>query len=239
MSKSYAPFFKTVAVTIGGSLNLLGRSAIGAMSPTDADEVFEWWQRQIFAAGHCSARAVGREHIVLGQPYVVMTNHQSLVDIPAMLATFPARLRFVAKRELREVPLWGKAMEVSGIVFVDRGNRKRSIEALEAAKDQLRMGTSVWIAPEGTRSPTGKLGVFKKGGFHMAQQLGIPILPAYISGAREVMLPGSLATSIGGVVTVTYGPPLPLVAGESVDALLERTRNAILALAPASSASSS
>jgi 1-acyl-sn-glycerol-3-phosphate acyltransferase len=101
-------------------------------------------------------------------------------------------MRMVAKKELFDIPLFGRAMRESGFVEVDRGNHKSAIESLDHAKDALARGVSIWIAPEGTRSQTGAMGPFKKGGFFLAMKTGAPILPVTVRGTHDVLPPHQL-----------------------------------------------
>jgi 1-acyl-sn-glycerol-3-phosphate acyltransferase len=99
----------------------------------------------------------------------------------------PRRLRMVAKTELFRVPIWAGAMRAAGFVEVNRENRIAAMRSLERAREAIRAGTSIWIAPEGTRSETGELGVFKKGGFHLAAGAGARILPISVIGTGRIL----------------------------------------------------
>lgn len=143
------------------------------------------------------------------RPYVFMSNHQSHIDIPVIYATSPVpTLRMVAKTELFRIPLWGRAMRAAEMVEVDRSNRAQAIASLERAAAALRSGISIWIAPEGSRSRTGQLGPLKKGGFHLAVDAGVPIVPLAIRGTREILPPGSRSMARGVSVQVAYGSPI-------------------------------
>jgi putative phosphoserine phosphatase/1-acylglycerol-3-phosphate O-acyltransferase len=97
---------------------------------------------------------------------------------------------------------------LAGVAFLDRANREKAIEALRPAVEKLRGGTSVVMAPEGTRSLTPKLGRFKKGGFHMAVQAGVPIVPIVIRNAGEIMWRGA-KTARPGTIQIVVHPPVP------------------------------
>ena len=141
------------------------------------------------------------------QPYVFMANHESLFDIPALLAGLPGRARFLAKRGLFQVPVFGWALKVGGFISIDRGNRSRAGESFTDAIHQLQAGSSAVVFPEGTRSSDGKLLPFQRGGFLLAIKSGLPIVPVGIHGSREVRAKESLRIRPGRI-TVSCGRPL-------------------------------
>ena len=228
-----------LAHTLSASGRIVGRAGVRRLRPDDVDRILRRWCDHTFRLSRTTLVAHGLHHVAPGQPYVVLSNHQSLLDIPALSAAFPGRLRFVAKQELRNVPLFGRAIELGGGVFVDRGDRARAIEQLAAARDRLAEGVSVWVAAEGTRSRDGSLGPFKKGGFHVALALGVPILPTWVQGTLAVIPPDQWASVTGGQVDVHFGPPIPTagLGKADLDGLMARTRAAIEALAEAASRS--
>ncbi|MEQ1567926.1 MAG: lysophospholipid acyltransferase family protein [Myxococcota bacterium] len=229
--------WRTLAVfahTFSGSSRVVARAAAGRLTPEDVDRTVRRWCAHVFRLSRATLVVHGDEALDRGRPYVLLANHQSLLDIPAAATAFPGRLRFVAKQELRSVPMFGRAMEAAGIVFVDRTNRERAITQLEAARAHLAAGTSVFVAVEGTRSKDGSLGSFKKGGFHLARALGTPILPTWIDGTLQVIPPGQLASVTGQTVTVRFGAPI--ATAEPIDTLMARTREALLDLRSAGQA---
>lgn len=188
------------------------------------------WVRWIFATCGIRVEAAGLENIDPAQAYVIMTNHQSVADIGAILLTLPMDFHFVAKKELGRIPFFGWALALSVGVMIDRSNNVRSVASLKAAAEKIRSGANVIIFPEGTRSPTGVLGAFKSGGFHLAIQAGVPILPATVSGSHFITPKRSLRVE-SGVVKIVYGKPIP-TAGmepEQRDRLKEEVRAAIVA----------
>jgi 1-acyl-sn-glycerol-3-phosphate acyltransferase len=152
-----------------------------------------------------------------------MSNHQSHLDIPVLYRVVRGRMRMVTKVELTRVPVWGRAMREAGMVVVDRGDSKQAIASLRAAIEQIRGGTSVWIAPEGTRTRTGALLPFKKGGFRLALDAGVPILPIAIAGTRDAMPADGFRCVRGKRVDVWVGAPIA-VAGLTTEALSARVR---------------
>lgn len=167
------------------------------------------WSGKILDEAGIVLEVEGREHLRDGEVFVVMSNHQSLYDIPVVFQAFKRPLRMVAKKELFRVPIWGKAMKTSGFVEIDRKNRESAIKSLKEAKRLMeRDGISLWIAPEGTRSKTGVLAAFKKGGFHMALDAGLRILPITVDGTRDVLQKGGRQVERGARVRVTLHAPV-------------------------------
>ena len=125
--------------------------------------------------------------------YLVLANHQSFFDIIAILHMFPQHVRFVAKIELFAVPFFGRGMERLGHIKINRRNREAAIESLRIAGERVRGGIPVMAFPEGTRNrEVGTLGPFKKGAFHLAQELRVPIVPIWIEGSGTVNPPASV-----------------------------------------------
>src|SRR5512134_1026023 len=110
------------------------------------------WIAWILATCRIEVECEGLEDLDLEQPYVFMSNHQSVFDIAAIVTTLPVSWRFVAKRELLWVPFFGWVLGLGGHVIVDRGNRARAVRSLARAAARIRTGTHVIIFPEGTRS---------------------------------------------------------------------------------------
>ena len=159
-----------------------------------------------------------------------MANHLSTVDIWSLLAAFPFRVRMIAKKQLGSIPLFGWAMRAGRFIFIDRANAIAARRSIEEAKRRIRAGEMVLLFPEGTRSRDGRLGPFKKGGFHLAVGAGVPIVPVAISGARESMPRGSLLLRPGHV-RITVGVPIPTTGLTEQDhqQLLEKVRGIIAA----------
>ena len=170
----------------------------------------------------------GAEKVVPGTSYIVTPNHQSNVDIMGLLKTLPFRYRWVLKKELLKIPLFGWSLARSGAICLDRSNPRQAVEQLRAGTSKLSNGWSMLIYPEGTRTRDGKLGPFKKGAFMMAVQTGIPILPVTSNGAFKIMPKQSLHFRPGHI-TLTIGDPISTegLTEEDVPELMEKTRKAI------------
>jgi 1-acyl-sn-glycerol-3-phosphate acyltransferase len=171
-------------------------------------------------------RVEDRQHARPGQSYVIMCNHQGAYDILALYGFLGREFRWVIKQELRKVPFLGWGCAAIGHIFVDRRNSTRAIAALEAAKPRLVGGISVLFFPEGTRSVDGRLLPFKKGGFAMARQLALPILPVSIAGSNRI-LPKSCYFPRPGTVRVRFHPPIDPADVPDDAALIAGVRAAI------------
>jgi 1-acyl-sn-glycerol-3-phosphate acyltransferase len=158
-------------------------------------------------------------------PVVFCSNHESNVDPPVLFQALHPQLHILYKAELHKFPLMGTVFDVGGFVPVDRQDRRRSFDSLEQGSASLRAGNSFLIFPEGTRSRTGDLLPFKKGGFIMALQAQVPIVPVAISGGRASMRKGS-AIVRPVRVSVRIGQPIPTaeLTLDDRDALIARVR---------------
>jgi 1-acyl-sn-glycerol-3-phosphate acyltransferase len=184
---SLGHLWHAAGVTLRISVPTIVQALRGTLTPELCDARLAWWSGELVKKAEISLEINGAEHAASGFSFVVMSNHQSHYDIPVLFQSLPLRLRMVAKAELFRIPIWAQAMRAAGIVELDRSARDRAIQSLDRAKDALARGTSIWIAPEGTRSRDGRLGPFKLGGFHMAQAANACILPVTIVGTRATL----------------------------------------------------
>ena len=157
------------------------------------------WARGILFASRINVTVNGLANINPGQSYVYMSNHQSNFDIPVLLAHLPVQFRWLAKAELFKIPIFGRAMRGAGYVKIDRFNQESAFESIKEAGSRMTNGVSVMIFPEGTRSRDGKIRPFKKGGFIMAVDSGVPIVPVILQGTRSIMEKSSLKINTGKV----------------------------------------
>ncbi len=151
-------------------------------------------------------RVEGEENLWSQRPAVFIFNHQSGLDLVLMAKLIRRDVTGVGKKELLNNPLLGPLLEASGVVFVDRFNTARAIEALEPAVQALREGLSLAVAPEGTRSLTPRLGAFKKGAFHMAMQAGVPIVPVVFRNVLDALPKDALVVRPAIVEAVVLPP---------------------------------
>lgn len=159
-------------------------------------------------------RIVGREHVPADRAVVFVSNHQSNVDPPVLYRVLHRRLHFMYKAELQKLPILARAFGIAGFIAVDRQNREQAMAAIDRAADALRSRASFLMFPEGTRSRTGELLPFKKGGFIMALKAQAPVVPVAISGARAAMKKGSMIIR-PVTVSVRIGTPIETTRGRS------------------------
>ncbi len=157
------------------------------------------WGRSILIASRVPVTVNGEEHFDSSRPYIFMSNHQSNFDIPVLLAHLRCQFRWLAKAELFRIPIFGRGMRGAGYIPIDRSDRRAAIRSLQAAAETIRRGSSVMIFPEGTRSLDGQIRPFKKGGFVLAVDAGVPIVPVVICGTFAVMSKSSLRIHRGPV----------------------------------------
>jgi len=192
------------------------------------DSISAFWARLNLALSGVSISVSGDELIDKDQPYIVMANHQSYYDVFALIGYLPLPLRWVMKMELREIPIFGIACEKVGHIYIDRGNSEKAQKSLKAAGEKIRAGSSVTFFPEGTRSPDGKLQRFKKGGFIMALEAGMPILPVTVVGGRKILPRKSLRILPGNMKIIIHEPiPVDKYTYETKEKLIERVREVI------------
>jgi putative phosphoserine phosphatase/1-acylglycerol-3-phosphate O-acyltransferase len=151
-------------------------------------------------------RVEGEEHLWSHRPAVFIFNHQSALDAVLMVKLIRRDVTGVGKKEIRSNPIFGPLFGAAGVVFVDRANTRKAIEALKPAVDALREGRSLVIAPEGTRSRTPRLGRFKKGAFRMAMQAGVPIVPVVFRNVLDAMPRDALIVRPATVEAVVLPP---------------------------------
>ncbi len=189
------------------------------------------WARIILLAAGVRLKVEGAEQVPRDGPVVFMSNHESWLDIPVLLASIPVQVRFLAKKSLFSIPFFGWAIASMGFIPVDRKNRREAIKSFEQAAQRIRAGRSVLVFPEETRTPDGRLLPFQRGGFLIAIKAGLPIVPVGLEGARRC-LPKYSYLLRPGTITVRFGSPIPTegVGVTAKDNLMEAVRTAMLRL---------
>jgi len=147
----------------------------------------------------------GSENIDKKKKYLIVSNHQSIFDIPIIGTAVPVDMRIFAKKELRKILFFGWILDIYGFVFVDRDNKRDAIKSLKIAKEALKY-YSFLIFPEGTRSKDGKLGSFKTAGFSIAEKNNIEILPVAIKNSKHILEKGKIGVNSGTVKIKIFKP---------------------------------
>lgn len=189
--------------------------------------ITHYWGKALLKVAGVTLEVQGLERLEPGQPYVYAANHQSAFDIFVLLAALPP-VKFLAKIELFAIPLFGQALARAGSLPVDRSNRQAAMKSIDQAAQAVRQGSSIIIFPEGTRSTTGQLLAFKKGGFVLAIKSGQPLVPVSISGAGAV-LPRGWGRLHPGPIKVVIGRPIPtdIFKTKNKDELMAQLREEI------------
>jgi len=163
------------------------------------------WSWLILATTGVSVDVKGLERLEPGKTYIFVSNHQSIYDIPVVFASLPYQLRIIAKESLGSFPFLGWHLRRTGHLLVDRRNPDRA-GILRKWKALVDQGLSLIIFPEGTRSQTGRVGIFKAGSFLMAIEAGLPVVPISVDGTRRVMRKSELTTRPGHATLVVHAP---------------------------------
>jgi 1-acyl-sn-glycerol-3-phosphate acyltransferase len=177
-----------------------------------------------------------RGKAVKGTTYVIISNHQSILDI-LMINCLRYKFKWVSKVENTKVPVIGWYLKMADYIIVDRGNEESKIEMLEKSYRSLKKGISVMMFPEGTRSLNNEIGFFKRGAFQLALQANVPILPVLIDGTGGILPKHGLIFSSGHRIRIRVLDPvypvdfntdnpdiLALKLGSSMKAALEELR---------------
>jgi 1-acyl-sn-glycerol-3-phosphate acyltransferase len=188
------------------------------------------WAYTMLAVSFVRTEIKNKDRIQPKTSYIIISNHQSLFDILALVTTLGIQYRWFIKKEVLKVPLFGYGLYASRNIFIDRSNTASAIESINRGIDRLPRNVSIMVFAEGTRSPDGRIREFKKGGFVTAVRRKIPILPVTINGSRRVLPKGSLAFK-PGKIQVVIGDPIDTggYTNEMVDRLIDQTRQTIIA----------
>ncbi|MEO0190909.1 MAG: lysophospholipid acyltransferase family protein [candidate division WOR-3 bacterium] len=206
---------------------------IGIFSRGNAFQYFlsRLWSKLVLVTAGVRVNVRGIENIPLNSSFVFMSNHQSHFDVISLISTIPDRIYFLAKKELMRIPVFGWAMYLMGHITIDRSDREEAFKSIDKAVEKVKKGINVLVFPEGTRSPTGDLLPFKKGGFVLAIKGGIPIIPIGIYGSNRILPKGSIKIN-PGTISIAVGKPIETLGFnlENKERLMERVREEITRL---------
>lgn len=218
--------FVTKLVAVGLNTMVMAPAVVAAAAVDErlAYRLARRWAQTNLAMTGVSIHSIRRASLDPTRAYVFMSNHASHFDVLAVVAALPEfQLRWVAKRELADIPVFGWALRNAGHIIIDRSNAEQAIATLRAAKAQMDAGISVMIFPEGTREGHDhELLPLKKGGFVLALETGAPIVPIAVRGSRAILSRDDWRIHAGDI-EVVVGEPIPVV-GEDRKTLAERVR---------------
>jgi 1-acyl-sn-glycerol-3-phosphate acyltransferase len=192
-------------------------------------KVANLWGKILLLICNTKVEVIGKENILHSKPQIFVANHQSDFDILIALAYIPVQFRWIAKKELFNIPIFGAAMRSAGYIEIDRQNREKALQSLDEAALRIREGKSVMTFPEGTRSRNGEIKPFKQGTFHLAIKSGVSIVPVSIIGSGQIMPKRSLKISSGKVKLVIDKPiDVKNYTLENRQELIKTVRNVII-----------
>lgn len=199
----------TTLATLFYSLLVLGRAACGRLQRECVDRYTREWSGVLLRLVRMRLSVHGAlPSFSDGRRYMILCNHSSHYDIPATFAALPGSIRMLAKKELYSIPVLGRAMRAAEFPSVDRHNSQRARADLQRAREMMESGIVLWAAPEGTRSPDGRLLPFKKGCFRLALDTDAVIIPVAIRGIHRVLPARTFDLNLGQPVDLLVGQPI-------------------------------
>ena len=198
-------------------------------SDNKVHKVASLWAKILLLICNIKVNVIGKENLLLDKPQIFMANYQSDFDILIALAYIPVQFRWIAKKELFSIPIFGTAMRIAGYIGIDRKNLKEAIKNIDKAVLQIWKGKSIMTFPEDTRSRSGAIKPFKQGAFYLAIETGAPIVPVSIIGSEEIMPQKSLKI-VPRQIKLVIGKPIKVIKSniESRYELMEKVRDTII-----------
>jgi 1-acyl-sn-glycerol-3-phosphate acyltransferase len=187
------------------------------------------WGKILLLICNTKVKVIGKENLLHGKPQIFMANHHSDFDILIALAYIPVQFRWIAKKELFNIPIFGAALRSAGYIEIDRHNREKALQSLDEAALRIRKGKSIMTFPEGTRSRDGEIKTFKQGAFHLAIKTGVPIVPVSIIGSGQIMPKRSVKIK-SGQIKLVIGEPIEVKSFdiEKRQELIKKVRDTII-----------
>jgi len=194
------------------------------------------WVIWVLRSNGIRLRVEGLQNMEKGRSYILISNHSSILDIPGIVAAFPVPVRFIAKKSLAWLPVFGWVLYLSGHIMIDRESALSAFKSMKEAVSLLKNGTSIIVFPEGTRSPDGQVKEFKRGAFLLALQAKMAILPISISGTHQ-MLPRKSWCFQPGTMVLRIGQPISSeeFSLRQAHLLMEKVRRTIIQNLPVAS----
>jgi 1-acyl-sn-glycerol-3-phosphate acyltransferase len=219
-----------IAVTIPLATTVMCIALLSSSSPW-IDPVIRLWARLLLWGAGIEIRGDGIERIDRNKRYILIANHHSYFDIPCIFAAIPQPIRFMAKKSLFSIPIFGWAIGRAGFIPIDRKNRRTAVKSFDLAVNRIRKGNTIVIFPEEGRSREWAMRPFQRGAFLLAIRSELPILPLAIDGTYDVFRVGAKRIT-PGVVTVRVGTPIETVGlgVRAKETLLDQSRGQIEAM---------
>ena len=218
---SIATIILGIPVMIAGMLSRTGNLAFS---------ISKIWAYIILAVSFVRTEIKNKAKLLKGTSYIIISNHQSHFDILALVTTLGIQFRWIIKKEILKIPIFGYALYTSRNIFIDRSNTTRAIESINKGVYRLPRDAGVMVFTEGTRSSDRQIHEFKKGGFMIAIARKISILPVTVNGSRRVLPKGSLVVK-PGKIQVIIGDPIDTsgYTTDTVQELIDKTRQVVMA----------
>jgi 1-acyl-sn-glycerol-3-phosphate acyltransferase len=207
--------------------------AFGSIPFDRKGDFFRWcpwlWSKCILWTFGIKITVKGLENIDLNKPYIFVSNHASMADIPTVMVALNGKVNIVFKKELTWVPIWGWALRFGPFIMIDRSNPRDALASIERAMQTIRSGQSVILFPEGTRTNDGKLQPFKRGAFSLAAKSGVPVVPMTINNTYGIMPKGTFSVKKADISVILEKPILTVGLESKTDELelIEQVHKAI------------
>ncbi|MCH2108932.1 MAG: 1-acyl-sn-glycerol-3-phosphate acyltransferase [Polyangiaceae bacterium] len=240
MALSLGVLSHAVAETLRISLPAMRKSRRGTLTRQECDASLVSWANKILIRARVELHVEGQENLnPLLAPQaadastdflsaIIVSNHLSLYDIPVIYSALPLSLRMAAKKSIFKIPIWGSALRAAGFVSIDRKSPEKARANLQLAGATIRdRQISLYIAPEGTRSKTGKIQRFKRGAFELALATGLPVLPIALQGTEGVHKKGALKIHFDQTVSLKILPLISAQGFKDSRAMADHVQNAI------------
>ena len=197
--------------------------AFGSIPFDRKGDFFRWcpwlWSKCILWTFGIKISVKGLENIDFTKPYIFVSNHASMADIPTVMVALKGKVNIVFKKELTWVPIWGWALRFGPFIMIDRSNPRDAMASIERAVQTIRSGQSVILFPEGTRTNNGKLQPFKRGAFTLAAKSGVPVVPMTINNTYGIMPKGTFSVKKADISVILEKPILTVGLESKTDEL--------------------
>ncbi len=202
--------FMTGLFTLWACINMILSSYLLSNSRLYIDRVLSVWANRLLNLIKLTIEVKGISNLEKfeDKPIIIMSNHSSLYDIPIAVKALNFSVRFMAKKELYKIPIFGSALKRAEFISIDRQNHDEALKNLQKAKELMLGGITLWVSPEGTRSKNGKLSRFKRGGFHLAIDTSAMIVPIAVKGIHNVQAGKELKICLNQKIEVEICQPV-------------------------------